>query len=359
MSDCAANTCLFSFTPLDTFSFSGENSARTKGITDTFLSQAHNATRRQSFRVETDEMPPQTTMMGAIRRIFYGTDIGIGAKSFNIANDSYQDMGDILSLSAVFLKGKNDKGEEVYCLPAPFGIMKCENAVEGQSSFIPMQPDLFDPKSEKLKGFFVFKKDNLEEAPEWHAVDEFVMCFEQPVVHIGDNCKADGYHLQCKCCFKTDTFSDLSFCVMVTLKKQPKQTIHPMLISLGSRDGRFMAETEKTSFSPEAFSDKLIWKGDQDFWCASLLSASLLPENWREFEGLKQAFVETRNMRCALSNANFSLQLISEKMVFADVGSVFLFDSESHRNSFVNAIQANERRICGLNQVLSYQIVQK
>ena len=92
MSDCAVNTYLFSFTPLDSFSFSGESSARTKGITDAFLQNAHNAARRQSFRVETDTMPPQTTLMGAVRRIFYGTDIAIGNASFDIANDKAQDL---------------------------------------------------------------------------------------------------------------------------------------------------------------------------------------------------------------------------------------------------------------------------
>lgn len=355
MSDCAMDTYLFSFTPLDSFSFSGENSARTKGINDAFLKNAHNAARRQSFRVETDTMPPQTTLMGAVRRIFYGTDIGIGEKSFNIADDKPQDMGDIASVSAVFLKGKDKDGEEVYCFPAPFATMK---KYQEKAEYAPAQPDLYDPKAGTSKGFLVYPKDALTQEPVWHDADEFIKVFEQPVVHIGENAKADGYHLQCKCRFKSESFSGLSFCVVVALKKRPKAQIKPMLISLGSRDGRFLAEAEKTSFSTAELSDKLTWRGTQDLWCVSLLSASLLPQDWREAEGLKQAFVETRNMRCALSDSSFSLQLIPEKMVLADKGSVFLFDSAEHQVRFAEKIEANHRKICGLNQVLSYRIVQ-
>jgi len=347
-------TYLFSFTPLDSFSFSGENSARTKGIVDPFLKGAHNAARRQSFRVETDAMPPQTTLMGAVRRVFFGTNIGIGSKSFNIADDAPQDMGDISSISAVFLKGKNKNGEEVYCFPAPFATMKFE---KNQVVYAPAQPDLYHAKNGTTRGFLVYRKNSLHQMPQWHDADDFMKIYEQPVVHIGDNNQTDGYHLQCKCRFKSEPFSDLAFCIVVSLKKQPANPIKPMLIALGSRDGRFMAEAEQTRFSPTELSDILSWHGKQDFWCVSLLSAALLPKAWRETEGLKQAFVETRNMRCALSDAKFALQLIPEKMVFAEKGSVFLFDSAEHRSKFIQAVQADERSICGLNQILSYQII--
>ncbi len=345
---------LFTFTPISSFSFSGETSARTKGIDDTFLKADPNASRRQSFLVETSTMPPQTTVMGAVRRVLYGrNDISIGNKSFHLANEEKQDMGDIVAISPVFLIGKQANGEEIICLPAPA-------AVPYSNSYTPVTPEDFKAKEGTTKCFLMYSaKDGRFVGVKRQS--EFTKVYMQPVVRIANRtARADGYHLQSKCRFNNEVLENASFGVVVTLAKEIACSDMPsaMQLTLGSKDSCFTAvvrpnvpfQINELSYQPEKQNEK-------PYWALSLLSASVLPKDWNMATGLVQAFVEKKTMRCAISDTNFHLTLIPEKLVLADAGSVFLFDSKEARETFAQKISEDPRTQCGLNQTMKYEIL--
>ena len=67
MSEAPKYSYLFRFYPIDSFAFSGESSAQSKQKDDAFLADDRYSTRRQSFLVTTENTPPQTSVMGAVR----------------------------------------------------------------------------------------------------------------------------------------------------------------------------------------------------------------------------------------------------------------------------------------------------
>jgi len=338
---------LFEFRPLDSFSFSGETSARTHGVDDTFAAKAANASRRQSFRVDSDLMPPQTTVMGAVRRMLFGK-YDIGLSTFDLSKKETQDMGVIRSLSAIFLLGQNEKNEQVACVPAPGGL-------KINQVYQPVTPALYKAKEGIQHGFLCYDRACLTGTPVWHEEGEFFKTYEQAVVHIGSDARTDSFHLQRKCRLVSNTLTDLRFCVIADLEDSVQTIQEPLLLSLGSRDSRFQCSMRETALD---FSEITAgeYQADKNWWCVSLLSATCLPEDWRNTDGLVQAFVDRRDMRCAISNKSkgYAMQLISEKLVLADKGSVFLFDSETARDDFAARLRSDKRSVCGLNQVLCY-----
>lgn len=337
---------LFSFRPMDSFSFSGETSARTRGVTDDFFANAPNASRRQSFRVDTDLTPPQTTVLGAVRRMLFGR-YDIGPATFNIGRTDEQPMGVIQGLSAVFLMGQSDQGQPVVCIPAPAGVMK-------DDGYQPAAPEAYRAKAGTEAGFLCYE-GGLTGQPQWRAEKSFFKTYEQAAIHIGDGAKADGYHLQRKCRLTNTPLTDLRFCVIAEVD-DAVQPVPPMLLALGGKDSRFQCTMEATALNLAEVNAGCYPQGKQ-YWCLSLLSAACLPEGWRDADGLAQAFVTRRDMRCALADKDkgYAMQLIDQKLVLADKGSAFLFDSAAARDAFAKAIRADHRRLCGLNQVLLYE----
>lgn len=351
---------LFEFEPIDSFSFSGETSAHTLGVkSDPFLNSNSSDLRRQSFRIETDHTPPQTTVMGAIRRMLLSQGAEVGKNSFDLATDETQCMGIIKSISPVFLLGnykadeKKDETAKVLCIPAPETVKHPENEAES----IPFHPRAYSAKEYCPPNWIVYPIDNLTSPFSSFLSEESIfITYEQTITHIGANSKVDSYHLQCKCRMQNTKLKHARFGVIVSLNRKLEKSVEPMLLPLGSKDSRFCVTYEPTAIDLSKATLPNYYEQDRKYWCASLLSAAYLPENWREAQDLEQAKVTVRNMRCAKSDDKYQLKLIPERLVFADKGSVFLFASKAKRDEFANALESDPRTTCGLNRVLRYEI---
>lgn len=351
---------LFEFEPIDSFSFSGETSAQTIGVKhDPFFNSGSNDLRRQSFRVETDHTPPQTTVMGAIRRMLLSQGAEVGTDSFDLANDDTQPMGIIENISPVFLLGNyksnesEDETTEVLCIPAPETVKHPENEAES----IPFHPRAYSAKEYCPPSWIVYPIDNLTSPFSSFLSEESIFkTYEQTITHIGNNSKVNSYHLQCKCRMQNTTLKHAKFGVIVGLNRKLEKNVEPMLLPLGSKDSRFCVTCEPTSIDLSKATLPNCYEQDRKYWCASLLSAAYLPEEWRETQSLEQAKVTIRNMRCAKSDEKYQLKLIPQRLVFADKRSVFLFATEADRNAFAEALERDRRKTCGLNCVLRYEI---
>ncbi len=337
---------LFRFQPLDSFSFSGESSVRVQGVSDAFLKNDKHASRRQSFLVETDCMPPQTTIMGAVRRMLLG-HAGIGSESFDLTWDGSKNMEDILAVSPVFLVGDDN----AFLVPSPRMI----EGGDGEPAYIPAVRKRFVPKEGTKAGFLQVKDGAVLDG--FIPMDDLFKVYEQAVFHVpGKGRPAAGqgdYYIAQKCRLK----NRYSFCAVVTLRKQLTSPLKEMLLPLGSRDSRFCVSVSETSFAFDAL--KLEPKGTLDGqYCLSLLSHSVLHDGWRETRGLTMAFCQPRPVRSAktINQETFQLQLVAQKLILAEMGSVFIFESAQARDQFYQALTADPRRICGFNHALCYNM---
>lgn len=365
---------VFKFTPMDSFMFSGETSVRTKdGKADDFFEHDNYKSRRQSFVVRTEKMPPQTTVMGAVRHyIVKNVADGInkiGCHSFNPASPS-SEMGSIEKISAVGIMGTYNN-KTMLCIPSPEDNLYSSG---NSGAYQPMTKEEYNPKEYPRYGFFLYpmnindKKQyviNKNQAAEWQITDKFFKTYTQPLYHVPEDGKprsSEGnYHMQQRCKLmdagvaggESAVLSDPGFCVFVSLTDEidnaPK-----MLLSLGGRDSMFMLSVEPSQVNVEGLLPTVGPRREQDYRVA-LISPARLPEEWLKSEGMVQAFVSTRPLRCAVTvDDRYKLQLIKERLTFADIGSVFIFDSKDARDEFRKNLTDSALCVCGFNQTICY-----
>lgn len=391
---------LFSFRPVDSFTFSGEMSMQTKKrnakAVDDYLSNDQYADRRQSFLVKTENMPPQTSIMGAIRYWLLRQegivkengqstcveqkvwDELIGAQSFNPANPCGP-MGIIEGISPVCIKG-NIANAPVLCVPAPADNLY-ETADQGQ--YQPMHVGDYDPKESDRTGFFLYplaKKDDKLQietdcAEQWKSQSAFFATQLRPAFHVpedGSPREGDGdYHMQERCFLKdlnlackdgSACLCDPAFGVIVTLKREPKGALAARFVNLGGRGSQFRVTAERCSIELEKLKPPACIRQDaKNDYRLSLLSPAQLPEDWRSTAGLKMAFLSTRALRCSVSEIMdpAKLKLIPERLRFAQTGSVFVFESAEQRENFRKKLNQSSLRICGFNQTMCYETTEE
>ena len=242
--------------------FSGETSVRTKdGKADDFFEGDNYKDRRQSFVVKTEKVPPQTTVMGAVRHYIVKNVVDgikkIGSGSFNPASLP-ENMGIIEKISAVGIMGCYENNT-VLCIPAPEDNLYSSG---DNNAYQPMTKDEYSPKEFPRYGYFLYTmetKNNqyvIEEkrAFKWQKTDMFLKTYMQSLYHVPQDgaprSNEGNYHMQERCKLldvniagsESAILSNPGFCVFVSLTEE---IVEPpiMHLSLGGRDSMFTAES--------------------------------------------------------------------------------------------------------------------
>jgi len=368
---------LMTFTPVDTFTFSGETSVQTKGskVNQAFFSEDRYYGRRQSFLVNTEMMPPQTTVMGAVRH-FLLMDRGatfkngagiIGSGSFNPAAPS-EEMGEIESISCVCVTGK-DGNQRMLCIPAPN-----DNAygAADKNLYQPMGIDEYNPKEFYRHGFLQYKlfQENdvwtcSTEAYRWAGQDAFFAVSTRAAFAIPEMGKPErdegNFHMQQRCQLRDvrlnhekAVLAEPAFCVVVALNKELDHASESRMMSLGGRGSMFAVKAEPCQIDINSVSVHTGVEKERNDFRLSLTSPARLPKGWHEAKGLKHAFVSTRPVRSAVTDADMKLKLIEQRLTFADTGSVFIFEHAESRETFRQMLSDSKLTVCGFNQTIKY-----
>lgn len=397
MRDAPRHSYLFRFYPIDSFAFSGESSARSRQKNDSFLADDDYSSRRQSFFVTTENTPPQTSVMGAVRYWLLGKNglIGgtpdtarrdeiIGRNSFDIASPSC-DMGWIESVSPVFLTGEDEQENLLLCLPAPRDNL---HAYAELGRYQPMRSTEYDAKTGLRSGYFLYplKNENGRHALQAHAATGWrgEQCFFKknkfPSYAIPRDASGQegdsNYHMQERCVLRDAAYGPAEGCllhpafsVIVTLKKEIKAAEEAAsFLRIGSRGSQFRTVVSPCNISLTGLQPPAGRRSTGDYRLA-LLAPAQLPPDWRgsplaqqadekrENAGLRQAFLSVRPIRCARTEwdgGRHSLMLNSKRLYFADTGSVLVFDTEEKRDAFKRRLAASPLTICGFNQTMAY-----
>jgi hypothetical protein len=375
---------LITFTPVDSYRFSGETSFKPLyGKTDSFLQNDKYSGRRQSFRVLTETVPPQTTVMGAIRHyLLCDRSVRdpqqmaelIGEGSFDLARPQDQ-MGVIERISAVCLSGWRE-GKQVLCAPAPEDN---QHGAADQGRYLPMIDDgqrheVYNPKKAPRRGYFAFSLTGdvlhiTQDYPIWQPDTAFFAKYDQPAFQKpkdgGQPKEGEGhYHLQQRCRLRDAVIEprhapqpnyvpayleNPAFGVVVNLSEA---LIHPeqqRFLSLGAKESLFHVRAERCEIDlRKAVTPRLA----HPMLRVALLSPARLPEAWRG--DCVRALLTTRTVRAAVSDAGFRLQLTQQRYTYADTGSVFCFDGAEKRDAFIRELEKSNLRTCGFNQYISY-----
>ncbi len=373
------------FTPVDSYRFSGETSFKSLGeATDSFLQSDAYGNRRQSFRVLSENTPPQTTIMGAIRYLLL-IDRGmtdqtpvkeraevIGKRSFNLTKPQNQ-MGIIQRISAVCLTGYG-QGQKVLCVPAPE-----DNQYDAadQGTYLPMTAENdYDPKKEPRKGYFAYSiheeeeilRVNAENAIAWRASKAFFKKYDQAAFQIPKDNYRPGpdeghYHLQERCrlrdaalepkmpCPQSAYLKGPAFCAIVDMQEPLNHPEKRVFLSLGAKESIFQVSVQSCDIDLNKLKPPIC---ANDMHRVALVSPARLPNYWREKYGLTRALLTTRTVRCASSDDNFRMSLEPQRYTYADTGSVFYFSDSVKRDAFAKELEESNLRTCGFNQSICY-----
>lgn len=363
--------------------FSGESSLQSpnKGDKDDknkkgFLSEDPYSAKRESFIVTSENLPPQTTMMGAIRYLLLknmgytvGTDDAarlIGENTFNLAEP--EEMGIIQKISPVMLTGlinceETGKQEQILLLPAPADHLNSNDNQNYPCAYAPIEK--YNPKADLGGGYLVWRKgkDNqwIREEKCWYPADKLFTSYTQ-ALHATTEDGADqkdnqSFHMQERVRLidrrlskGKGVISNPAFCVAVDLACEIQYgKIQDSFVSLGGRESVFKVRIKETPNIDLAGTENS--DSSKKFY---LLSPAWLPENWRNSEnGLEMAYLNTRRLRNAVTQVNngaVSMKLNAERYIFADAGSVFIFKDNEKMQAFRDTIEGDPRTKCGFNR---------
>ena len=355
--------------------FSGESSLQSPNKGDGFLSKDPYSAKRESFIVTSENLPPQTTMMGAIRYLllknedyYPATDDAarlIGENTFNLAEP--KEMGIIQKISPVMLTGlinceKTGKQEQILLLPAPADHLNSNENQNYPCAYAPIEK--YNPKADLGGGYLAWRKgkDNqwIREEKCWYPADKLFKSYTQALhATTEDGAKQQdnqSFHMQERVRLidrrltgEKGVISNPAFCVEADLACEIQcDNIQGSFVSLGGRESMFkvcikpfdidLDRTENLDSSKKIY----------------LLSPAWLPENWRDSEnGLEMAYLNTRRLRNAVTQVNkgaVSMKLNAERYIFADAGSVFIFKDHAKMQAFRNTIEKDKRTMCGFNR---------
>lgn len=341
---------LIEFTPLGSFAFSGETSLTNPGEA---------TSRRASYLADSEFMPPQTTVLGTLRRCvlewagLYHSDGKyddhqamaevIGESAFSL-DDKQFSMGAIRSISGVFLT-RHENDHIHFLFPVPLNIVRDtkvyqpmswnaamrdadEPALTGynvkkglQSGFVSI--DASDPAS-MVSDLSCFVETHIAGAPFIPHSDVFEK-YAQTAIRQINNEDNKGFRIHHRVYFKKQQFS---FAIIADL--QSVEPFGSLIVSMGARNSLFRVTPAKLTATAPVESTIGC--------CLSVLSPMMLPENWRDmvdFAILARQKVRQMKRR---NNFDYTYRHDSTLRYFASPGSVFYL-KPSRASEFIDAIQ--------------------
>lgn len=352
--------------------FSGETSLQSpKNKVKGFLSEDPLSRKREAFIVTSEKLPPQTTIMGAIRYLLLqhsGFKLGtpeaeslIGKNTFRL--EEPEDMGIIKEIGPVMITGNiGDEKSRLFLLPAPLDHQENNNS---SSQYTPREK--YNPKDSEYQGFMAWYEEGDSAARHQNCCypEDFLFITYKQALHAtteeGTQRDDKSFHMQERVRLidkklaprGKGLLSNPAFCVEVDLDdKNQKELISSLdqlktFVSLGGRESTFKVEIEKFPIILKFNENK---PESKKFY---LLSPTWLPEDWRNKYGLEMAYLNKRRLRGAKSEITgdkVSLKLNSNRFIFADAGSVFIFREHNEMEKFRNKIEENKLRIGGFNR---------
>lgn len=341
---------LIEFTPLGSFAFSGETSLTNPGEA---------SSRRASYLADSEFMPPQTTILGALRRCvlewtgLYRSDGRyddlealaevIGKDAFSLDAKKFS-MGAIHAISGVFLTHR-ENDQTHFMFPVPQNIARKTQvyqpmswnaemryadkpALTGynvkaglQSGFVSI--DASDPAS-AASDLTTFVEKHIDGAPFIPHSDVFEK-YAQTAIRQINNEDNKGFRIHHRVYFKNQQFS---FAIIADL--QGIEPLGSLIVSMGARNSLFRVTSTKLIATAPIESTSGC--------CLSVLSPMMLPENWRDmvdFAILARQKVRQMKRR---NNSDFSYRHDSTLRFFASPGSVFYLKPDRVID-FIEAIQ--------------------
>lgn len=294
---------LIRFTPVGSYAFSGDSSLSNKG---------EDEVRRASYIVDSEYLPPQTTVLGTLRRallewagIFHGNAIYtpdeqanidqlIGTKGFRFSNEPVFDAGIIRSISCVFMTRIKD-GQSEWLFPVPQNVKLKESTCQ----FMPWDADSSMNGMPGLNGYNV--KDGLRNAfvviPAPETISEAGVealiqdiqgksCVDassifhkevQTAIRQAENDDDKGFRMHHRVYLPDSSYA---FAVIADLDDaMPLPDLsRKLLVSMGARNSLFRVEATPLGTS----AGQIQAPADGQYGCIATLSPLLLPENWRE-----------------------------------------------------------------------------
>lgn len=341
---------LIEFTPLGSFAFSGETSLTNPGET---------SSRRASYLADSEFMPPQTTMLGTLRRCvlewagLYHSDGKyddlqamaevIGEKAFSL-DDKQFSMGAIRSISGVFLT-RHENDHIHFLFPVPLNIardtkvyqpmswnvdMRCAdkpaltgyNVKDGlPSGFVSI--DVSDPAS-MASDLTHFVEAHIAGAPFIPRSDVFEKNAQTAIRQI-NNEDNKGFRIHHRVYFKKQQFS---FAIIADL--QNIKPVGSLIVSMGARNSLFrVTPTQLTAAAPIESTIGC---------CLSVLSPMMLPKDWRDMVDF--AILTRQKVRQMKRRNSFDYTYRHDPTLryFASPGSVFYL-KPNRATDFIEAIQ--------------------
>lgn len=360
---------LIEFTPVGSFAFSGETSLTNPGEINS---------RRASYLADSEFLPPQTTILGTLRRAVlewtgqfradgkYGESQeftkDIGEKAFSLDDECFS-LGKIKSISSVFITRHNNEKTQ-YIFPAPRNAVlppdendthhfhpmawdACKRANDEQA-----MPD-YNVKKGWLDGFVALDASPEDIASNLSAfvarnilgaeiISQYNLFKKSPqtAVRQADQEDNKGFRIHHRVYF---TGKHDAFAVVADLEDlAPDKSL---LVSMGARNSLF-----RVTATPLPKADISISEAESSC-CMAVLSPMKLPENWRSMVDF--AILGRQKIRQMKRKGNsFAYQHDSTLRFFASPGSVFYLKPDQ-RDHFISAItRQTALRNAGFNQYI-------
>lgn len=374
---------LIEMTPIDSYAFSGESS---------FLNPGEAKTRRSGYYVGSELLPPQTTVLGTLRRCLlewgglFRSDMQytenekqqmkrlIGEKPFRFGTPEFE-LGAIEGISCLFLTQRthNENGEEQehWLFPIPKNTRQNKEATK----YEPMPWDRrkmennevsldgYDVKEYLASGFVAvpFGRSDVLPAAGVEAVfanglktgtlipqHDIFISYQQSAVRKVDNDEEKGYRMHERVVFNRKK-GRFAFAVLAELNEEkPEHIDRPLIVSMGARGSLF--EVHATPVQQAAAEQSEVLPRNE--CCLAVLSPVALPDRWRDKIAFAIMSKQKIRQMVPVSNGSYAYRHDTTLRYFAAPGSVLYLKAENAKAFLQEIHQADYLYKAGFNHVI-------
>lgn len=363
---------LIEMTPIDSYAFSGESS---------FLNPGETKTRRSSYHVDSELLPPQTTVLGTLRRCLlewnklFRDDKQysehekeemkklIGAQPFQIDSMKFE-LGAIKGISCLFLtqRTQDEEGREKehWLFPIPKNAKQNEKAMQYKA--MPWDRQKMEDNEISLKGYDVkeylasgfvavpFSRYDALPAAGVEAVfanglktsalipqHDIFISYQQSAVRKVEDDKEKGYRLHERVVFNRNN-GKFAFAVLAEIDEEKlMEGTWPLVVSMGARGSLF--EVQATPVRQAAPEEKTALP--QKECCIAVLSPLALPDDWRDKVAFAIISKQKIRQMVPIPNSSYAYQHDTTLRYFAAPGSVLYLKAEDAQ-AFLDEVHQNE-----------------
>lgn len=369
-------------TPLDSYAFSGESSLQNPG---------EPRTRRNSYHVHSEYLPPQTTVLGTLRRCLlewgklFREDKAydraakeemaklIGAEPFRFTASEFN-LGAIKGISCVFLTHTHDDGKKSWLFPVPRNTSQDEKILTYQpmswdrDGFVRHQVSLngFDVKKSLSEAYVSvpfssegelpaggveqFFANNLKTGNLVPSKNIFISSLQSAIRKVEDDVQK-GYRIHERIMFKREN-GQYAFAIVADIADGILSAPAPLIVSMGARGSLFRVQATVLKQVQGCTNNKANRSFPEKGCCIAALSPLSLPANWRDMVSF--AILNKRKIRQMMpcSTGADAYRHDETLRFFAAPGSVLYLPQEKAK-AFLEQLEQNQNLYkAGFNHVM-------